>query len=107
MKRYGSVIKLHPEIVDKYKELHSTVWPNILNMITKCNITNYSIYYKDLFLFSYYEYISEDYQLDMEKMASDPTTKEWWKLTDLCQVPLKTRAKGERWSGMEEVFHSD
>ncbi|WP_411679802.1 L-rhamnose mutarotase [Clostridium thailandense] len=107
MKRYGSVIKLHPNMVERYKELHSTVWPEILAMIKECNIRNYSIYCKDLYLFSYYEYIGMDYEEDMKKMASDSTTKEWWKLTDPCQKPLETRAEDEWWASMEEVFHMD
>lgn len=107
MKRYGSVIKLRPEKLEEYKELHANVWPDVLKMIRECNIRNYSIYYKDGFLFSYFEYIGDDYAGDMQKMADDPTTQEWWKLTDPCQEPLETRKPGEHWASMEEFFHTD
>ena len=107
MKRYGSVIKLRPEKLEEYKELHANVWPDVLKMIRECNIRNYSIYYKDGFLFSYFEYIGDDYAADMQKMADDPTTQEWWKLTDPCQEPLETRKPGEHWASMEEFFHTD
>ena len=43
MKRYGSVIKVRPEAIAEYKRYHAAVWPDILNMIRKCNIRNYSI----------------------------------------------------------------
>jgi len=107
MKRYGSVIKVVPEKLDEYKRLHAAVWPGVLEMIKKCNINNYSIYYKDGFLFSYFEYSGNDYAADMAKMAADPETQRWWSVCEPCQQPLETREAGEWWASMEEVFHSD
>jgi L-rhamnose mutarotase len=107
MQRYGSVIKLKPEKLEEYRELHANAWPEVLKMIRACNIRNYSIYYKDGFLFSYFEYHGEDFAADMQRMAADPVTQEWWKLTDPCQEPLETRKPGEWWAGMEEFFHTD
>ncbi|MEA4904552.1 L-rhamnose mutarotase [bioreactor metagenome] len=107
MKRYGSIIRVVPEKLDEYKRLHAAVWPGVLKMISECNIRNYSIFYKDGLLFSYYEYIGNDYAADMAKMAADPETQRWWKITDPCQLPLDTRQDGERWASMEEVFHAD
>jgi L-rhamnose mutarotase len=105
MKRYGSVIKVVPEKLDEYKRLHAAVWPGVLEMIGKCNIRNYSIYYKDGYLFSYFEYYGDDYAADMAKMAADPETQRWWSVCEPCQQPLDTRAPGEWWAVMEEVFH--
>jgi L-rhamnose mutarotase len=105
MKRYGSVIKVVPEKLDEYKRLHAAVWPGVLDMILKCNIRNYSIYYKDGYLFSYYEYIGDDHAADMAQMAADPETQRWWSVCEPCQQPLETRAPGEWWAVMEEVFH--
>jgi len=107
MQRYGSMIKLKPEKLEEYKELHANVWPEVLKMIWDCNIRNYSIYYKDGYLFSYFEYCGDDYAADMKKMADDPNTQAWWKLTDPCQEPLETRKAGEQWASMEEFFHTD
>ena len=107
MQRYGMLIKVKPEKLDEYKELHANPWPGVLKTVHDCNIRNYSIYLKDGFLFGYYEYIGEDYAADMAKMAADPVTQEWWKHTDPCQEPLSTRKEGEWWVIMEEVFHCD
>ena len=105
MKRYGSVIAVKAEKLDEYKKLHAAVWPDVLKMIKECNINNYSIYYKDGYLFSYFEYIGQDYDRDMAKMGADPTTQKWWDECKPCQSPLETRAEGEWWANMEEVFH--
>jgi len=107
MQRYGSVIKLKPEKLDEYKQLHANVWPEVLKMIRKCNICNYSIYFKDGYLFSYFEYHGNDFNADMKKMAADPNTQAWWKLTDPCQEPLETRQEDKWWASMEEFFHMD
>lgn len=99
------MIKIDTTKIDEYKELHANAWPKVLKMIDECNINNYSIYLKDDYLFSYFEYDGTDFEVDMAKMAQDSVTKEWWKLTDPLQVPLESRKEGEWWASMEEVFH--
>ena len=107
MKRYGMVVKVRPDALEQYKLLHSSVWPDVLKMIKKCNIRNYSVYHKDDMMFSYFEYVGEDFDADMAKMAADPTTQKWWDVCKPCLEPLETRAEGEFWANMEEVFHWD
>jgi len=107
MRRFGQVIEVKPEHFEKYKAYHSRVWPEILEMIKKCNISNYSIYHKDGFLFAYMEYTGNDFAADMARMAADPKTQEWWAVMEPMQKPLDSRAKGEWWANMEEVFHLD
>ena len=107
MHRFGQIIKVVPEKYEEYKELHAAVWPDVLKMITDCNIRNYSIYHKDGLLFAYFEYHGDDFDTDMAKMAADPTTQKWWDACKPCHEPLETRAEGEWWATMEELFHSD
>jgi L-rhamnose mutarotase len=107
VERYGSVIQVRPEKLAEYKELHANCWPEVLDMIRKCNIRNYSIYYRDGILYSYFEYVGDDFKADMAKMAADPKTQEWWARTDPCQIPVESAKEGEKWAPMEEVFHSD
>ena len=107
MKRYGSIIKVKPEALSEYKRYHAAVWPDVLDMIKKCNIRNYSIYLKDDFLFGYFEYHGSDYNADVAKMAADKRTQEWWAVMMPMQQPLDTRKEGEWWAEMEEVFHTD
>lgn len=107
VRRYGSVIKVKPEMLDRYKKLHADPWPGVLEQLSKSNIRNYSIYLKDNYLFSYFEYVGNDFESDMAKMAEDSITREWWKQTNPCQEPLESRAEGEWWAMMEEVFYYD
>ena len=107
MKRYGMVIGVRPEKLEEYKRLHRAVWPGVLSKIRECNIRNYSIFLKDGRLYSYFEYHGTDFAADMAKMATDSLTQEWWACCKPCQEPLATRAEGEWWSSMEEVFHCE
>lgn len=37
-RRFAQVVKLRPDCVDKYKEVHAAVWPEVLKQIKNCNI---------------------------------------------------------------------
>jgi L-rhamnose mutarotase len=109
-KRYCWVTGLNPEKAQYYEELHANPWPGVSRMIRQCNIRNYSIHKRQigekLYLFSYLEYIGDDFEADMKKMAADPETQRWWKETDPCQLPLPdAAAEGGMWSDTQEVFY--
>jgi L-rhamnose mutarotase len=107
MERHGSVVMVKPDRLEEYRRYHRDVWPEVLDMIKKCNIRNYSIYYKDGYLFSYFEYHGKDFTSDMERMAADPKTREWWAIVKPMQQPLETKARNEWWAEMEELFHTE
>jgi L-rhamnose mutarotase len=105
------VIGLNPEKKDYYNKLHANPWPEINDMIKKCNIQRFSIYETEIdgkwYLFGYYEYVGDNFKADMEKMAADPKTQEWWKETAPCQIRLPGTPDGEQWLNITEVYHLD
>lgn len=107
MRRYGQLIGLKPEHYDEYVKAHADVWPGVLAKIGDCNIRNYSIFHRKGQLFAYFEYVGDDFEADMQKMADDPETQRWWDQMMPMQEPLADRDEGEWWSDMEEVFHTD
>lgn len=112
MKRYGSVVEVKKDRLEEYKRLHVAVWPAVLEMISECNLKNYSIYLRKfpdgkLYLFSYFEYVGANFEADCEKMASDKTTQAWWDICKPCHIPFEDRADNEWWASMDEVFHQD
>ena len=107
MRRYGQIIGLKSDQIEEYERLHAAVWPEVLAMISACNIRNYSIFRNEELLFAYFEYVGNDFEADMAKMAADLKTREWWTWTEPMQVPLETRGSGEWWTTMKEVFHTD
>ena len=109
MVRMGSVIGINAERIAEYRRLHAAVWPGVLAKIAECNIRNYTIYLREPenLLFAHFEYHGTDWAADQALMAADPVTQEWWSVCMPCQAPLATRAEGEWWAPMEEVFHVD
>jgi len=109
MQRMGLIIGLRAEKIAEYKKLHADVWPGVLNMISECNIRNYTIFLREPenLLFAYWEYHGVDFAADAKRMAADPETQRWWDVCMPCQSPLETRAEGEWWASMEDVFHLD
>lgn len=107
MQRIAMVIGVKPEMIEAYKSLHADPFPGVIAALKAANVRNYSIFLKDTTLFGYLEYGGEDYAADMAKVAADPETQRWWTFTDPTQVPWPTRAEGEWWAVMDEVFHMD
>jgi L-rhamnose mutarotase len=94
MKRYGQIIGVRTDRVEEYKAFHAEVWPEVLQMIRDCNIRNYSIFYRDGLLFAYFEYVGDDFDADMTKMAADPKTQEWWDIISPYRNPWKPVLRG-------------
>jgi L-rhamnose mutarotase len=110
--RYGAVVGVKPEQVARYKELHAAAWPEVLAIIKRSHIRNYSIYLRTLadgrpYLFSYFEYAGADFAADMARIQAEPVTQEWWAECVPCLELLPDRAPDEIWSPLEEVFHLD
>ncbi len=103
--RVGSLIKLKPEWEERYIILHKHTFPGVLDRIHNSNIRNYSIFLNEGMLFSYWEYVGDDYAGDMEEIGRDEVTKDWWKLTDPMQEPLVSCKDGEWWASIDEIFH--
>jgi L-rhamnose mutarotase len=112
MQRFASVIGLKESEIESYKKLHAAIWPEVARMIAQTNMRNYSIYLRQFpdgnyYLFSYFEYVGNDLKADMDRMAADAMTQEWWTYCHPCQIPLSNRGEGESWAALEEVFHQD
>jgi len=107
VKRIASVIGVQPDGIAEYERLHADVWPAVLERLSASNVVNYSIYRYGELLFSYMEYVGDDYEADMAAMAADPVTQDWWAVCMPLQAPVDDRAEGEWWKELPEVFHLD
>ncbi len=101
----GQCGRLKREKIAEYVELHAKTWPGVLQTISACNIENYSIFLQDDLVFSYYEYVGGDYDADMEKMARDEVTQEWWKVTKPCFERFAFSEDSECYHDMKQIFY--
>ena len=105
MKRFGEVIKVKPEKFEEYKKLHNEIWPSIVQKQKEANMQNFTIFYRDGYLFKYFEYVGDNYEEDMKKLAADEENNRWLTFTDPCQEPVETAGEQEWWAPMENIFH--
>jgi L-rhamnose mutarotase len=104
MRRIAQAIRVRPEKIAEYRELHRAVPPAVLERLRSSRIADYSIHLLGETLFSYFEYHGEDLAADLAAIAEDEASREWWRLTDPCQEPVPEAEPGAWWTSMEEVF---
>ncbi|MFP3464087.1 L-rhamnose mutarotase [Leifsonia sp. SIMBA_070] len=104
--RHALVVGVRPEKREEYLALHRAVWPGVEQKLRESNIRNYSIFVFGDILFAYYEYVGDDHDADLQRIADDPVSQEWWTLTDPCQVRIaEEREPGALWQHIDEVWH--
>jgi len=108
VKRVGMVIGVRPEKIQEYRALHADSNPGVRDLLNKYNMHNFSIFLHEIdgkfYEFGYYEYTGDNYEEDMAKLDAEPRTKQWLKICDPMQLPLK----GEKsWAIMEQVYYND
>ena len=109
IKRIGMVIRIKPEKIAEYKQLHADSNPGVRDLLAKAHMQNFSIFIRQLddgqyYLFGYYEYTGSNYDADMAWLAAQPRNKAWLMVTDPMQLPLKDQ---KTWAIMDQVYHND
>lgn len=102
MRRFIMYSDLKPEKVQEYMELHVKPWPELLELITKCNIHNYSISIRGTQLYTYYEYTGKDYEADMALMDNSAIMQAWWKYSKPCFL---NHEMAEYYEELKEIFY--
>ena len=107
MKRIGEMVMIRSEGLEAYKAYHANPLPGVNEMLKACNIQNYSIYQRGEFMFAYYEYVGNDFEVDMKRLEADAVSQQWEELVRPLMKPMPDRKAGEFWAGMEEIYHLD
>ncbi len=104
-RRYGHLIRLKPEYQERYIALHAHPFPGLIRQLRASGLRNYSIFLHDDMLFSFYEYVGDDYAADMEAIAENDTVQDWWTLTDSMQTSLGPDDSDQWWTPIQELWH--
>jgi len=73
MRRFGQLIKVKPEKLAYYKELHAKPWPCVIERLKACHFQNYAIFLAPgNQLFAYFEYTGNDFEADQKKNSPRP-----------------------------------
>jgi L-rhamnose mutarotase len=107
VRRLGAVIALREEDAEEYVALHRDVPEEVLDMLRRANMRNYSIFRWGELLFAYMEYTGSDLAADTARIAADPATQRWWSVVMPMQRTLRSAPEDDWWTPMDEVFRLD
>ena len=107
MQRFGRTLQLvdDPALIERYKDHHRAVWPEVAARLRQVGITQMRIYLLGRRLFMYVEAAdSFDPATDFARINDDLRSREWDELMRTMQERVPEAGVGEWWAAMEEVF---
>ena len=108
MKAFGLTINLRedPQIIEKYKEYHRSVWPEVEQALRKVGVTSMKIFLLGRRLFMYMETI-DGFSVDQDfsqYLKQHPKCVEWDAHMRTYQEKLSEAREDEWWAMMEQVY---
>lgn len=103
MKRYAFQLRLRPGAADAYEAAHRAVWPEMLALLKRAGIHEYSIYRRDDLLVLTLR--AEDFETTWRALENDPVNLRWQQAMAPYFAPAEGLRPGERFAMMEEVFY--
>lgn len=107
MKRYCQTLTLvdDPEMIEKYCEVHSHVWPEIIAGQREVGILSMEIWRHGRQLFMIIDTVdSFDFERDMARLAELPRQAEWEAYVAQFQGCSANARSDEKWQLMERIF---
>ncbi len=76
MQRIGLLLKVKPDKLEEYKQIHAQVWPELLAELKKAGLRNYSLWLRpDGTEFGYVE--CDDWQASCDYLANSAVHTRW------------------------------
>ncbi|KAA8922184.1 MAG: L-rhamnose mutarotase [Thermoplasma sp.] len=98
--RYAFHLKIKKGTEDEYIKRHRNVWPEMLDLLKKAGVRNYSIFIEDTDVFGYWE--CDDLSTTLDAINRSEINSKWQSfMSDIITTPAQERTG----SGMKEVFH--
>lgn len=107
MKRYCQTLTLvdDKDLIEKYVEVHSHVWPEIIEGQREVGILDMQIFIKDNLLFMICDTIDNfDWERDMARLATLPRQAEWEAYVAQFQGCRADARSDEKWQIMKRIF---
>lgn len=102
-KRYAFMLKLRPGTEKAYEEAHRAVWPEMLSLLKRAGISEYSIYRRDDLLILALR--TDDFEATWSRIDNDPVNLRWQSAMAPYFMPVEGIRPGERFAMLEEVFY--
>jgi len=110
MKRYCQTLTLKqdPELLEKYIEVHSHMWPEIIQGQHEVGIRSMEIYASGRQLFMIVDTVDDfDWERDMARLATLPRQAEWEAYVSQFQGCDPNATSAQKWQLMDKIFDSE
>lgn len=105
MERVAFLLRLKPGAGAKYDEAHQQVWPEMLALLKRAGISEYSIFRREELLFLSLR-VEEDFETAWRKIENDPVNLKWQQAMSAYFLPVDDELQpGERFPMLREVFY--
>lgn len=103
LKRWAFILLLKPGAGEAYDNAHREVWPEMLAVLKRGGISEYSIFRRDELLFLTFRGV--DFEATWSQFDNDPVNLRWQAAMAQYFAPHGGLRVGERFPMMEEVFY--
>ena len=104
MQRIGFLLKVKPDRIAEYREVHKAVWPEMLEALRETGWHNYTLFMRDDgLLFGYLE--TPDFEQARAGMDRKEVNARWQVANAHLFEGLEGRRPDESFLILEEVFH--
>ncbi len=102
-RRYAFLLRLRPGAESAYDEAHRNVWPEMLSLLKRAGISEYSIYRRGLLLVLVLR--CADFDAAWDQIENDPVNRRWQAAMAPLFDEMDALRPGERFPMMDEVFY--
>jgi L-rhamnose mutarotase len=103
VKRIAFLLRLKPGAGEPYDKAHQEEWPEMLALLKRAGISDYSIFRRDELLILSMRV--EDFETTWTQIENDPVNLRWQATMGEFFADHQDTQKGERFPFMQEVFY--
>ena len=104
MQRVAFLLRLKPGAGPEYDTAHRHVWPEMLDLLKRSGVSEYSIFRRDEVLFLTMR-VDVDFETTWTKIESDPVNTRWQQAMGAYFASQEDTQPAERFSMLKEVFY--
>ena len=101
--RVAFLLRLRAGMGEAYDKAHETVWPEMLDLLKRAGVSEYSIFRRDEMLVLVMTV--EDFDAVWERIEADPVNTRWQAAMAPYFEPVPGLLPGERFAMLREVFY--
>jgi L-rhamnose mutarotase len=101
--RVAFLLRLRAGMGEAYDKSHEAVWPEMLELLKRSGVSEYSIFRRDEMLVLVMTV--EDFDMAWDKIEADPVNTRWQAAMAPYFEPVPGLLPGERFAMLREVFY--